>query len=364
MPPTPFLQIDAAIVRRNLHRLARYVKQHGLSLRPHTKTHKSRHLAALQLEAGAIGLTFAKVGEAEAMADLGADLLLAYPAVDPSRCQRLAELAKQHTIRVAIDTAHAAAALAAAAQSAAAHSAGSTVGILVDLDVGYGRTGVQTIEQSLQLAQLVDSTPGLRLDGLFCYPGHIGSPADQQAGELNAVSNKLAAALDLWRRHGLPATIVSGGSTPTAYQSHLVPQCTEIRPGTYVFNDLNTAYRGYCSLDDCAARIVATVVSDAVPGQVVLDCGSKTLTSDRNAAGDQHGYGLLVDFPSAKITRLTEEHAQVDIRACDRPPAVGERVSIIPNHICPCVNLQDQVWWREETGELTAAKVDARGRLS
>jgi D-serine deaminase-like pyridoxal phosphate-dependent protein len=356
--PTPALVIDVPILRRNLQKLADYCKQHQVGLRPHTKTHKSRQLSEMQIGMGAIGLTVAKVGEAETMSDLCEDLLLAYPAVDAARCERLAALAEHQTVRVAADSVYAIEALGAAAAAI-----GSTIGILVDLDVGFGRTGVQTIEQSVALAQLAERTEGVRLDGLFSYPGHIGSPPDQQAGELAAVSAKLAAAIALWKQRGLNTAIVSGGSTPTAYQSHLVPQWTEVRPGTYVFNDLNTAYRGYCEIDDCAARIHCTVVSDAVPGKLVLDAGSKTLTSDRNAAGEHHGYGLIVEYPKAKITRLSEEHGEVDIRSCDKAPKVGERVTVIPNHICPCVNLQDQVWW-SEAGMLEPAMVDARGMLT
>jgi len=356
--PTPHLLVDAAVVRRNLARLADYCTQHRIGLRPHTKTHKSQRLGSMQMELGAVGLTVAKVGEAETMADVCDDLLLAYPAVDPARCERLAELAEHVTVRVAIDSAFAINALGEAARSEA-----TTLGILVDLDVGFGRTGVQTIEQSLEMAQLADQTDGLRLDGLFIYPGHIGSPPSEQIAALAAVSAKTGAAIELWKQHGLNTGIVSGGSTPTALQSHLVPQVTEIRPGTYIYNDLNTTYRGYCTLDDCAARIVCTVVSDAVPGKVVIDAGSKTLTSDRNAAGEQHGYGLVVEYPRAKIVRLSEEHGEIDIRDCDRPPVVGARVSVIPNHICPCVNLQDQVWWKD--GEIVEAiTVDARGMLT
>jgi D-serine deaminase-like pyridoxal phosphate-dependent protein len=170
--------------------------------------------------------------------------------------------------------------------------------------------------------------------------------------------------LSHWRRSGLEARIVSGASTPTAYQSHLVGHLTEIRPGTYVYNDMNCV-RGQCAaLDDCAARILATVVSTAVPGQVVLDAGSKTLTSDRCGPAPDSGHGHVLEYPQAKITKLSEEHAQVDVTACDRAPKVGERVTVIPNHICPCVNLQDQVWWKEEGSPPRAIMVEARGKVS
>jgi D-serine deaminase-like pyridoxal phosphate-dependent protein len=279
--------------------------------------------------------------------------------VDAPRCRRLAKLALRKTLRVAIDTP-----VAADALSAAAGEMSSRLGILVDLDVGYHRTGVQSPREALKLAQSIAERPQLRLDGLFFYPGHIAAALDEQLPELAAIAALLEETLDLFARSGLPAPIVSGGSTPTAYQSHRVPRQTEIRPGTYVYNDMNTVSRGFCALEDCAARLVCTVVSDAVPGKVVHDAGSKTLTSDRNAGDADAGFGHVVEFPRARIVRLSEEHGEVDVSACDERPRVGQRVHVIPNHICPCVNLQDSVWLRDGAGGLSPLAIDARGKLS
>ncbi len=356
---TPALVIDSLTVYRNILRMETYAAEHDLGVRPHTKTHKSRHMADLQLSAGAVGLTAAKVGEAEIMAEVADDILLAYPAIDPARTSRLAHLAAHCTLRLAVDSKQGAKMLGEVANRASA-----TFGILIDLDVGMGRTGLQTPHDALKLAQFVDSTAGLRLDGLFCYPGHIHLPANQQEAALRAVSDKLDETLGLWGDHGLQARIVSGGSTPTAFQSHEVPEYTEIRPGTYIYNDMNIVRGGYCGLDDCAARIVCTVISNAVPGQVVIDAGTKTLTSDRSVVETEPTFGYIVEYPDARITRLTEEHGQVDIRACAKVPELGERVTVIPNHICPCVNLQDEIWWRDEEGALHRLEVDARGKLS
>lgn len=356
--PTPCLLIDAAAVRRNLAKMAAYTSEHGLKLRPHTKTHKSTLLAKMQLDQGAGGLTVAKPGEAKVMAEVGDDILMAYPAVDPARCAELAELAKTKTIRVGIDSTYAADQLNAAAQSA-----GVTIGILVDLDIGHHRTGVQTAAEALALAQHVSRSKGLRLDGIMFFPGQIVAPAARQGPELATVGTKLAEVIALWREKGLEARIVSGGSTPTALQSHLVGNLTEIRPGTYVYYDMNSVGYGCATFDECAARIVATVVSTAVPGQIVVDAGSKTLTSDRCGPAPDSGHGHVVEYPRAKIAKLSEEHAQVDVTGSDRAPKVGERVTIIPNHICPCVNLQDKVWWKEEDGSVQALRVEARGKV-
>ena len=356
--PTPALVIDATIAHRNLRRMAEYTFAHGLQIRPHTKTHKSLFLAQLQIEAGAAGLSVAKFGEAETMSAVTEDLLLAYPASDPWRARHVARLAHCSTIRVAIDSEYALEALIAEATSA-----GSVVGILIDLDVGMHRTGVQSAQAALALAQCVERMPGVRLDGLFCYPGHVWDPPSEQQAALARVAMKLQETLDLWQRHGLHAEIVSGGSTPTAYQSHLVPQLTEIRPGTYIYNDMNTVRGGFCTLDDCAARILCTVVSNAVPNQVVLDAGAKTLTNDLCIPARDKGHGYIVEYPQAKIVALSEEHGQVDVSECDRQPQLGERITVIPNHICPCVNLQDAVWWDATPDSLKSLPVDARGLL-
>ncbi|HEY7116944.1 MAG TPA: alanine racemase [Tepidisphaeraceae bacterium] len=356
--PTPALVIDAPTVRRNLKRLADYARQHGVKLRPHTKTHKSIHLARMQMELGATGLTVAKAGEAQVMAQAADDILVAYPAIGVGRAETLARLARDKTIRVGIDSTTAADWLAEAARQA-----GSNIGILVDIDVGLHRTGVQTPREALDLAQYVSKIKGLRLNGIMFYPGHVKDESPDSIRQVEEVETKLAEAIGLWREAGLEARIVSGGSTPTAYQSHRLPSMTEARPGTYPFHDMNGVHGGYAKLDDCAARIVCTVVSTAVPGQFVIDAGTKTLTSDKCGPAPDSGHGYVVEYPRAKIAKLTEEHGVVDCRESDGRPKVGERVTVIPNHICPCVNLQDQIWWCEEGEAPRAIPVDARGKL-
>lgn len=357
--PSPFILIDGPTVRRNLQQMASYAKGQKLGLRPHTKTHKSRRLAKMQMDHGAIGLTVAKVGEALVMADQSDDLLMAYPALHPQRCLELARLALGRTVRVAVDSIPAVDAL-----SVAARSAGSTVGVLVDLDVGHHRTGVQDTVQALALAQYISSARGLRLDGLLFYPGHLshGPRAELEAG-LRGISSKIQEVLDVWKRNGLEAKIVSGGSTPAGRLSHAIPQLTEIRPGTYIFNDNNTLHQNCATPEDVAAKIICTVVSTAVPGHFMIDAGSKTLTSDRCGPAPDSGHGLILEYPQAIIAKLSEEHGHVDATACDRRPKVGERVTVIPNHICPCINLQDVIWWKEPGASPEPMTVEARGMV-
>lgn len=356
--PTPCILVDGDKVRHNVARLADYARRHRLALRPHTKTHKSVMLARMQMEAGAAGLTMAKVGEAKVMSAVADDLLVAYPLVDPARCAELADLAKGKSLRVSIDSTAAADAIASAAQSA-----GVTIGILVDLDVGHHRTGVQSPAEALRLAQHISQSPGLRLDGLMFFPGHLASTQTGQEEALRGIDARLSEVIDLWSRAGLEAPVVSGGSTPTAYNSHVMKHLTEIRPGTYVFNDMNSVHSGCATLDECAATILSTVVSTAVPGQIVLDAGSKTLTSDRCGPAPESGHGHIVGYPQAKITKLSEEHAQVDVNGCSSIPKIGQRVAIIPNHICPCVNLQDAFWWHEKSESPRKITIEARGKV-
>jgi D-serine deaminase-like pyridoxal phosphate-dependent protein len=357
--PTPFLLIEESVVESNLSKVAAYASARGLCVRPHAKTHKSLLLARRQLLHGAVGLTVAKAHEAEVMSEVCDDILLAYPPVDPFRAEVAAKLARSIRMRVSLDTPEAIESLAGTARSADVR-----VGVLIDFDVGMGRTGVPTPARALELAQAASRCRPLRVDGLFVYPGHVWASAAEQASVLADVEAKIVETIDLFSRNGIACPIVSGGSTPTLFQSHLIPSLTEIRPGTYIFNDMNTVRGGYCSLDECAVRIVSTVISDAVSGKVLIDAGSKTLTSDRNAPNPESGFGYVVEFPAASITRLSEEHGELDIRACDRRPRVGERVSVIPNHVCPCINLQDAVYLRHGSGEVQRVRVDARGMVN
>lgn len=357
--PTPAVLIDLPTVRRNLRRAADYAARHKLALRPHTKTHKSKLMARLQIESGAIGLAVAKAGEAEALASVDGNILVAYPTLDPIRIEKLVHLARTgKTIRVAVDSAFAADQL-----GYAGHAAGIPFGLLVDLDVGHHRTGVQGAAEALKLAQHIDRTPGARLDGVMIYPGHMHDSPAKQSTTLGPIRAILAEALDAMHRSGLATPIVSGGSTPTLYQSHLIPELTEIRPGTYIYNDRTELVGGYCAQDDCAAVVVATVISTAVPGKFVLDAGSKALTRDPSWAAPD-GFGLIVEYPQAKVTRLTEEHGEVDASGCDRLPKLGQRVRVIPNHICPCINLYDSVWLRDGANELTRCPIEARGKTN
>lgn len=356
---TPCLVVDSQTVRRNLEALQQYAEQNGLRVRPHAKTHKSLRIAQEQLQLGSQALSVAKVGEAEVLSRVCDDILIAYPAVDAQRCDRIAELAKRIAVRVAVDSRESVDALANAARKS-----GATIGILVDQDVGFHRTGIASPDDVAELAtHIVSHHDGLRFDGIFFYPGHVTAPASDQLNLLQQIDAQLQATLQRCQEKGLEVSVISGGSTPTTFQSHHITSQTEIRPGTYVFNDMNTVRGGFCRIDQCAAVVIATVVSTAVAGKAVIDAGTKALASDRNWIEPDSGFGHVIEYPDAKIVRLSEEHGELDFSDCSSRPRIGERVAIIPNHICPCVNLHDSFLWLDDSGNAQRSPVDCRGML-
>jgi len=296
---TPALVVDLDIFERNLARVAGYAREHGLRLRPHTKTHKSVRLARRQIASGAAGLTVAKVSEAEVMlAAEPDDLLVAYPIVGQAKLLRLTQVARQTRVTVALDSAFAARQL-----SDAACAARVEIGVLAEVDAGLGRVGVSAGEPLLALARTIQQLPHLCFAGIAFYPGHIKTLDESGLRAMGQLSDLVRGILGDFRAAGIEIGIVSGGSTPTLFHSHEIHGLTEIRPGTYVFNDVNTVRSGACALEDCAATILATVVSTARPGQMIVDGGSKTFSSDRLANAARRRSGTLWRPPGRVSTR-------------------------------------------------------------
>lgn len=356
--PTPSLVIHRPTVRDNVRRMQTYCNAHGLRLRPHTKTHKSLRMAEEQIAAGASGLTVAKAGEARVMSRACRDILVAYPAVGLRRLHDLVEVARTARVSVGVDSLEAVQQL-----QEAAVQGGVRLGILIDLEVGFFRTGVLETARAIAICQAITRMSHLEFRGLMCFPGHLlpSSPSadwEHYAESLQTVIGQLSAS-------GIPVEIVSGGSTPTAMASHRNPFLNEIRPGTYIYNDWNEVRLGVATLEQCAARVLATVVSVPSKRKFILDAGSKTLSSDRNCVDDQAGFGMVFDYPSAKISRLSEEHGEVVLpeNSDEALPKVGDRVWILPNHVCVCVNLQNTFFlWEDD--RLVECPVDARGLLT
>jgi len=357
---TPALLVDLEAMEANLRRVADYTERHGLRLRPHTKTHKSPRIGRRQLELGAAGLTVAKVGEAEVMLDAApSDMLVAYPVIGHSKLERLMAVARRAHVTVSLDSLFAAQQLSEAAQAA-----GVIVGVLAETDVGLGRVGVSPGRELVDLAQGIERLADLTFEGIAFYPGHIKDNGAASMEALAALGGLIQSILADFRREGIQARIVSGGSTPSLYHSHELAGLNEIRPGTYVYNDWNTVTSGACTPDECAAALLVTVVSTARPGQIVVDGGSKTFSSDRlTGSGAESTFGHVIEAPEARFHKMNEEHGYVDIRPCGRKFEIGERLRIIPNHICVAVNLHERVYGIRNGEVEEVWEVAGRGKL-
>jgi D-serine deaminase-like pyridoxal phosphate-dependent protein len=342
---TPFPTVDLDAVDRNIQRMQRYCDDHGLALRPHVKTHKLPRIARLQLDAGARGITCQKLGEAELMADESFDdILITFPLVGTGKAERLAELAGRTRVTVAADSE-----VVARGLSSALEARGTSSGFLVDCDTGFGRTGVQSPSDAAELAELVDGLPGLRFAGLMTHPAAAAS------------GPWLRAAREEVERRGLEVACVSGGGTPEAFHVHESGEFTELRVGTYVYGDRRCAALGIVPPEDCALRVVATVVSRPAPGRAILDAGSKTLTSDLLPGLADGAFGLVVEYPDAVLGHLSEEHGHLDVSTSDRRPEIGEVVTIVPNHACGTVNMHDEIALHRGGREVEIVAVAGRG---
>jgi D-serine deaminase-like pyridoxal phosphate-dependent protein len=331
--PTPALVVDAEVLERNVAEMAALGRDRGVRIRPHAKTHKSPDIARLQLEAGASGLTVATVAEAEVFAAHGFDdLFIAYPLwVDAAKGRRLRALLEQAALRVGVDSVESAHALAAQLGPDAGR-----VGVLVEVDSGHHRSGVAAAD----VAGLADvaAHAGLDVAGVFTFPGHSYSPGaahDVAGQEAAALGAGAAALLEL----GLEPRVISGGSTPSA-GAVAAGTMTEMRPGVYVFGDAQQWELGTVAPDHVALTCVATVVSHA-GGRVVVDAGSKALGADR--APWATGFGRLLDHPDARVVLLSEHHAVVEWDGAGPLPEIGDRLRVVPNHVCNAVNLADEL---------------------
>ena len=352
--PAPVVDLDR--LDRNIARVADYARSHGLALRPHVKTHKSQRVAVAQIAAGAAGLTCATPREAEVMQAASGDILVAYPPVDPKRAERIARL-EADRVTVALDSVE-----AIDAMSRAASDAGRTVQVYVELDLGMHRVGVSSAAEAIVLARRITDARGLEFSGIAFYPGHVRQDVGEQNASVRAVAEALGAAVDGLTAAGVSPPVVSGGSTPTLWRSHEMGPVTEIRPGTYVYNDRTTAAIGACAWEDCALTVLATVVSTAVPRQAVIDAGVKALGREPIRGTEGDGFGALLDHPEILVRSMSEEHGILDLSTTSWTPRVGDRVRVVPNHVCVVVHLFDEIVGLRGTGIAERWPVAARGR--
>ncbi|PPC76469.1 alanine racemase [Pokkaliibacter plantistimulans] len=350
---TPCVVIDEDRVERNIQRFQAFCQQQRVQLRPHIKTHKLPYIAQKQLAAGASGITCQKIGEAEVFADAGFDdILLTFNIVGAPKLQRLLALARRIRLTVVADSQTVVEGLARTVADTDVE-----LGVMVECDTGAGRCGVQTPAQALQLAEMIQASRGLTFRGLMTYPKAFSEPK---------VEAWYRAAQGLFNQHDLPVPCFSSGGTPSMWHLAQAPMVTEYRIGTYVYQDRSQISAGACTAEDCALHVLATVVSVPVAGRVIIDAGSKALTSDLLGLD---GYGQVVGYPQARVVGLSEEHGTLDTTACVQQPQIGDQLLLLPNHACPVSNLFDEVYFYRRDGQGEARverceRVAARGKVA
>jgi D-serine deaminase-like pyridoxal phosphate-dependent protein len=347
--PTPALIVDVAALDRNIARMAAFFARGRCRLRPHFKAHKTPAIARRQLAAGScVGLTCATMSEAEVVADVCDDVLIANEIVSADKSARVAALARDRTVTVAVDSIAGIEALADAARTA-----GVTIGVLVDVNVGQGRCGVEPGDAAVALARCVVAATGLTMRGVMGYEGHLQplrDRAEREARTRAAMRDLVETAKEI-RAVGIPCEVVSSGGTGTYDISGRVEGVTEIQAGSYALMDTDYASVGVGF--EQAFYVLGTIVSRPSPGRCVADCGHKSMTKD-------HGYPSVNDVDGATVTALNDEHAVIAIPAsCTL--SIGDRVRLIPSHTDPTVNLHDLFYAIEGERVVDVWPIAARG---
>lgn len=340
---TPSLVLDLDKMEANIKEMADIARDAGVKLRPHIKTHKSPYIAKLQLESGASGITVAKLGEAEVMADAGIrDICIAYPVCGEIKLARLKRLLERAHISVSLDSVEVARGI-----SSVGEELGKRISILLKIDTGLNRCGVLPGGDALALAEQIAALPRVDLMGILTHEGHALTEERSLEGIKRLaikVSKQMVETANLLRSRNINIRQVSVGHTPTAKYTAYVPGITEIRPGTYVFNDLNEIASGVGTIDTCAATVLVTVVSIPTNNRAIIDGGSKTFSSDTLAHKENTGFGYVKGHPDITVDRLMEEHGILKLSNARQRLSIGRRLEIIPNHICPVPNLADKFY--------------------
>ncbi|MEF3306707.1 alanine racemase [Paenibacillus sp. GYB003] len=355
---TPAVVADLDIVERNIARMAALLKAQGIAHRPHIKTTKSVYFARKQLEAGAIGITVAKLAEAEVFADAGfQSILVAYPIVGDDKLERFAHLHRRTEMIATVDSVE-----GAQGMSKVGEATGKPVRTLIEIDGGLHRGGRQPGDDAVRFAREIAAYPGIRISGIMGYFGTIYGNRDEASFReaVRRESETMRGVARSLREAGIAVDIISTGSSPAALLCDELRGATEVRAGNYIFFDASGVAMGLAREEDCALRVIATVVSTPLPGRATIDAGTKTLTSDK--AHHREGFGIVVGRPDIRITGLNEEHGFLQFDPDAAPLRVGDRVEIIPNHSCVIPNLCDRInGVRGGRAELSIP-IDARGR--
>lgn len=368
VPETPCLVVDEPLARENIARVQQGVNAAGCQLRPHIKTHKMPYFARLQLEAGAAGITCAKVSEAEVMADGGAeDIFLAYPMVGDFRIKRALALSQRvRRLILAVDSLAGAKAL-----SDAAAAAGLPLEVRLEVDTGAQRTGVLR-DHAVDLAKAVAALPNLRLTGIYTFKSLVlhGAPTQDNAAAGKEEAQLMYDVAQAIRAAGVDVQDISVGSTPTWRQAAETGLVTEVRPGTYIFGDWMLTRENCATFDQIAVRLYATVVSTPAPGYAILDGGTKTFPMDIPLDAEPYhypGYAIPIGKDgqpdwNLQLRRMNEEHGILTAQNGETGLTVGQVLELVPIHVCTAVNMQNHVFVAQG-GALRPMDVAARGML-
>ncbi len=356
---TPVLLIDSDALERNLQRLAKMTKAAGIDYRPHTKTHKSATIARMQVEAGAIGVCCAKLGEAEVMAANEIDnILITTPVVGESKIGRLMTARNQAAIAVVADNKQNIEMLGSIAQLS-----GTKLDVFVEVDVGQGRCGVPPGPEVAILAVMIDNHPWLNFSGLQGYQGKIQMLVDVEERQMQTIEglNKLSKAIGEVEKKGLTVNIRTGGGTGTLPFDADRGLLTEIQAGSYVFMD--SRYGGINWPDantppfEQALYILTSVVSKPAPDRVVLDAGLKAASSDHGPPMIENGVGQNYAFGG-------DEHGILTMTGGEHVPwEVEDKLRLVPSHCDTTVNLYDQYMVIHDKNVIDVWPIEARGRV-
>jgi D-serine deaminase-like pyridoxal phosphate-dependent protein len=347
---TPSIVVDLDVAEENIRKMQSFADKHGMGLRPHSKTHKSPYWAHRQLEAGAVGITCSKVGEAEVLVDGGVrEVLIANEIVGAKKISRLAALEKRANVVVAVDSVDNAREL-----SEAAGTVGVETGVLVDVNVRIARCGVEPGEPSTTLAKVADGLPGLRFDGLMGYEGHVTAGEDEKRQIVHEAMDKFKYAKDEVESAGLPVKIMSAGGTSTYMETAKIDHVTEIQCGSYVFMD--GKYLDEMSDFDLAITVASTVISRPAPERAILDIGRKSMNAET-------GLPRVVSLPGATLVGLNEEHGILQLEAGAQGLRVGDQVHLVPMTASTTINIHDFYFCVRNRILEDVVPVAARGRF-
>lgn len=340
---TPCLVVDFKVLMDNITSMAGVAREGNVELRPHTKTHKCPEIARIQCDQGFPGITVAKLGEAEVMAEEGfEDILIAYPLVGSKKIERLYRLSEKINVISGVDSITGARGLSDYAEK---HSTIFKVFLIVD--TGKRRCGVTPDLAGLTVAKEINKLPGLEIKGIFTHEGHAYNEltADDIKKLTYSISEKMVSFAEDLKAEGIDVGVISIGSTPSIKCERWADGVNQVRPGTYVFNDYNLVKLGLVTVKDCALTVLTTVISKPAPDRLIIDAGSKSLTVEKGIERDgfESGYGFIKSVEGAKLVSLSEEHGIIQLGEDASEIEIGDHLEIIPNHVCPVVNLFDQI---------------------